>query len=490
MAVTQTRTPAAVRRLANWVGDAWETPDATGVLEVINPATGAILAEVPMSTGQAAGRAVRAAASAFPAWAATPLPARLEVLIRLRALLDRAAEELAALVTAENGKTLSEARGEVRRAIEVVDFSLGAPSLLMGRTFADVARGVDVEMHRVPLGVVVGITPFNFPAMVPMWMMPPAIVCGNTFVLKPSERVPLSAVRLAELWHEAGLPPGVLNLVHGDRVAVDALIGDGEVRAVSFVGSEPVARHVYATSAAAGKRVQALGGAKNFLVVMPDADLEAAVAAICASAFGNAGERCLATSVVVAVGDVADPLVQRLAERAAGIRLGDGSDADSQMGPVVSEAARRRIVAYIERGVAEGARLVRDGRGEGPTTGWFVGPTLFDDVRPEMAIARDEIFGPVLSIMRAPDLAGAIALANASAFGNAASIFTASGGAARQFRQGIRAGMVGVNIGVPAPVAYLPFAGWKRSFFGDLHATGEDALAFYTERQVVTSRWP
>jgi malonate-semialdehyde dehydrogenase (acetylating)/methylmalonate-semialdehyde dehydrogenase len=477
-------------RLRNYVAGAWREPAGRGELWVRNPADGAVLGRVPLTDEGGVDEAVRAAAAAFPAWAQVPPPERLQTLVRFKAVLEEHFEELATLVTLENGKTLDEARGEVRRGIEVVDFALGLPTLLMGRTLANVARGVDVEMYRVPLGVVAGVAPFNFPAMVPMWMFPIAIACGNTFVMKPSERVPLSVTRLAELFAQAGLPDGVFNVVHGDGETVRALITHPDVRAVSFVGSEPVAREVYRTASAAGKRVQALAGAKNHLVVMPDADLPFTVEAIVSSAYGNAGERCLAASVVVAVGEVADPLVAALRERIDRLRVGDGRRPETEMGPVITAEARDRIASEIERGLAEGARLVRDGRGEGPEGGFFLGPTLFDAVPPGARLLRTEIFGPVLAVVRVASLDEAIDLANRSPFGNAAAIFTRSGLSARTFRERIEAGMVGINIGVPAPVAYLPFAGWKHSFYGDLHATGEDAVQFYTERRVVTSRWP
>jgi malonate-semialdehyde dehydrogenase (acetylating)/methylmalonate-semialdehyde dehydrogenase len=482
-------TETAVTTLQNFIGGQWRDADTARFEEVPNPATGALLARAPLSSAADVDAAVRAAAAAFPGWAATPVVDRTRVLFRYRALLEDRFEELAQLVTRENGKTIADARGEVRRGIEVVEFACGAPTLLMGEALPDVARGIDCESLRFPLGVVAGITPFNFPMMVPHWMFPIAIACGNTFVLKPSERTPLSAVRFMELLVEAGLPAGVLNIIHGAHEAVNALLAHPGVSAVSFVGSQPVAEHVYRTAAAHGKRVQALAGAKNHLIVMPDADLDRAVDAIMSSAFGAAGERCLAGSVVVAVGEIADELVGQLARAAAGLTVGDGADPAVQMGPVIRESARERIAGYIERGMAEGARLACDGRNGVPESGYFLRPTIFDDVRPEMAIARDEIFGPVLSVVRAPDLDAALAVVNASRFGNAASIFTRSGAAARTFRQQVQAGMLGVNIGVAAPMAFFPFAGWKQSFYGDLHATGKDAVAFYTEQKVVTSRW-
>jgi malonate-semialdehyde dehydrogenase (acetylating)/methylmalonate-semialdehyde dehydrogenase len=456
---------------------------------VLNPATGELLARVPLSSEADVDAAVQAAAGAFPMWAATPVVTRTRVLFRYKMILEERLEDLAQIVTRENGKTINDARGEVRRGIEVVEFACGAPTLLMGDTLPDVSHGIDCETFRVPLGVVAGITPFNFPMMVPHWMFPIAIVCGNTFVLKPSERTPLTAVRVAELLTEAGLPAGVLNVVHGAHEAVDGLLTHSGVAAVSFVGSQPVAEHVYRTAAAHGQRVQALAGAKNHLVVMPDADLDQSVDAIISSAFGAAGQRCLAGSVVVAVGSVGDELVDRLTQAAAALRVGDGGDSATEMGPVVRSTARERITNYIERGVVEGAHLICDGRTDGPDAGFFLRPTIFDDVRPEMSIAQDEIFGPVLGIVRAPDFDTALDVVNASRFGNAASIFTRSGAVARAFRQRVGAGMLGINIGVAAPMAFFPFAGHKQSFYGDLHATGKDAVAFYTEQKVVTSRW-
>lgn len=471
----------------------WRESASRRTEPVYNPATGEVIAQVPFSPPEEVAEAVAAAARAFPAWRSTPAVERARLMFRYKELLERHFEELARLITRENGKTLEEARGELRRGIEVVEFAAGAPTLLLGETSEDVARDIDSELYRVPLGVVAGICPFNFPAMIPLWMFPLALVCGNTFVLKPSERTPLSAVRLAQLFEEAGAPEGVLNLVHGGKETVDALLAHPDIKAVSFVGSQPVAKYVYAEAARYGKRVQALGGAKNHLIVMPDADLERTVPAILSSAFGSAGQRCLAGSVLVAVGEIADPLLQRLREAAAQLVVGDGLDPEVQMGPVIREEARRRILGYLERGQQEGAELVLDGRRhprmKGPEGGFFLGPCIFDRVSPDMAIAREEIFGPVLSVVRVPDLDAALAVANRSRYGNAASIFTRSGRAAREFRYRIEAGMLGVNIGVAAPMAWFPFAGWKESFYGDLHATGKDAIRFYTEVKVLIQRW-
>src|SRR5574341_405177 len=460
--------------------------------EILEPATGKVLARIPRSSPADVAVAVEAAAAASPSWRDTPVPDRVQILFRYKVALEREREELARLVARENGKLLDDARGEVRRGIEVVDLACGMPTLLMGETVEGIARGIDSWSVRVPLGVVAGICPFNFPAMIPLWMFPIAIAAGNAFVLKPSERTPLTAMRLAELFTEAGLPPGVLRLVHGARETSDALVDHPLVRAVSFVGSEAVAQHVYARAAAAGKRVQALAGAKNHLVVMPDADLEAASAAILGSAFGAAGQRCLAGSVAIPVEGAAEPLVAALSGRAAAMAPGDPLITDSAMGPVIREEARARIVDWIGKGLAEGARLVVDGRkpaGAPPPGGFFLGPSIFDFVRPEMTIAREEIFGPVLSVVRAGSLDEAIEIANRSRYGNTASIFTRSGAAARAFRTRVEAGMVGINVGVAAPMAFFPFAGWKGSFYGDLHATGKDAVRFYTETRVVIERW-
>ncbi len=480
-----------VETLKNFIGGAWVVSKAERVEDVPNPATGDLLARIGYAEADDVDRAIGAAQRAYPAWRETPVVERARVMFRYKQLLEDHFEELSRLVTDENGKTLEEARGEVRRGIEVVEFACGMPTLIMGRVLEEVARGIDSELIRVPLGVVAGICPFNFPVMIPLWMFPIAITCGNTFILKPSERTPISAGRLAELLHHADLPAGVLNIVHGAQATVDALLAHPALRAVSFVGSAPVAKYVYETAAANGKRVQALAGAKNHLVVMPDADLDRAVPAILSSAFGNAGERCLAGSAVVAVGEVADQLVSRLAQAASRLRLGPGWDPDTQMGPVIRANHRERILSSIERGIQEGAQLACDGRQHTPDQerGYFLGATIFDHVRPEMTIAKEEIFGPVLSVVRVRDLDEALQVVNRSRYGNMACIFTSSGRAAREFRVRVEAGMVGINVGVAAPMAFFPFSGWKGSFYGDLHATGRDGVEFYTEKRVVTSRW-
>ncbi len=480
---------ADARILENYVNGSWRRSDTVELLDVPDPSTGILLARVPLSTAADVDAAVQAARRAFPGWRETPVPERARKILKFRTLVEEQSEELAKTIVQENGKTLDEALGSVRRGLEAVEFAASAPTTLQGYVLEDVARGIDTELVRQPVGVVAGITPFNFPVMIPLWMAPLAIVCGNTFILKPSERVPLSAVGLARLFAEAGLPPGVFNVVHGGRAAVDALLEHPDVPAISFVGSAPVARHVYTTGTAHGKRVQALAGAKNHMIVMPDADLEKSVPAILSSAFGQAGERCLAGSVVVAVEPVGDALVGALAQQVKRLPVGAGMAPGTAVGPVIRPDHRLRVLEWIRRGEEEGAQLVA--RGEAPASGegYYVPPVLFDRVRPEMAIAQEEIFGPVLSVIRARTLAEAIEVANRSRFGNAASIFTRDGKAAREFRYRIEAGMLGVNIGVPAPVAFFPFVGWKGSFFGDLHATGRDAVEFYTRKKVVTTRW-
>ncbi|HTS33649.1 MAG TPA: CoA-acylating methylmalonate-semialdehyde dehydrogenase [Thermoplasmata archaeon] len=480
---------SGVAELENFVGGRWVPAAGADRLEVPDPSDGRLLARVPRSGAAEVEAAVRAARAAFPAWREVPVAERAHRILTLRTLLVQHAEELAASVSRENGKTLEEARGSVRRGIEATEFAAAAPTTLQGAFLEDVSRGVDTTLVRQPLGVVVGITPFNFPVMIPLWMGPLALVCGNSFILKPSERVPLSATRLAQLVETAGFPPGTFNLVHGDAAAVDALLSHPGVDAVSFVGSAPTARHVYTTAAAHGKRVQALAGAKNHLLVMPDADLDHAVPAIVSSAFGQAGERCLAGSVVVAVEPGADPLVRRLAEAVRALPVGAGGDPGTEVGPVIRSEHRDRVLGWIRDGETGGAVVAARGSTPTGSGGFYVPPVLFDRVRPEMAIAQEEIFGPVLSVIRVGSLAEGIAVANRSRFGNAAAIFTRDGGAARTFVHSVEAGMVGVNIGVPAPAAYFPFVGWKGSFYGDLHASGRDAVEFYTRKKVVTSRW-
>jgi malonate-semialdehyde dehydrogenase (acetylating)/methylmalonate-semialdehyde dehydrogenase len=486
-------TDSKVGTVSFYIDGAWEKPPGRTTGTVTNPATGAILAEVPYANPSDVDSAVRTAHAAFLKWREVPVVDRVQVLYRYRALLDKCANDLAAILTSENGKATDDARMEVRRMIQMVEVACGMPSLMMGDSLNDVAAGIDCKTIRQPIGVCAGITPFNFPAMVPMWMYPFAIACGNAFVLKPSEKVPLTPTRAIELLHDAGLPPGVLNLIHGDKVSVDALLHHPLVKAVSFVGSTPVAKYIYTTAAAEGKRVQALGGAKNHLIVMPDADMPKAVEAIIGSAFGGAGERCLAGSVLVPVGDAAGPLLELLVARTKALTVGDGSVPGIEMGPLVTGDHCQKVAGYVDKGVAEGATPLVDGRERrgvpsGPG-GYFLGPTIFDHVTPEMTIAREEIFGPVLSVMRVNTLDDAIALVNASPFGNATAIFTTSGKSARDYSSRCEVGMVGINVGVAAPMAFFPFAGWKNSFFGDLHAHGKDAVSFYTEQKVIMSRW-
>ncbi len=475
--------------LENFVGGTWVRAGGDGSLEVPDPSTGRVIARVPRSGASDVDAAVAAARAAFPAWRDVPVAERARRILALRGLLEARFDDLVRSVVRENGKTVDEARGSVRRGLEAAEFAASAPTTMQGSFLEEVSPGVDTTLLRQPLGVVAGITPFNFPVMIPLWMAPLALVCGNTFVLKPSERVPLSAALLARLFAEAGFPPGSFNLVHGDAAAVNALLAHPGVDAVSFVGSAPTARHVYTTAAAHGKRVQALAGAKNHMVVMPDADLEKSVPAILSSAFGQSGERCLAGSVVLAVDPIGDALVGRLAEAVRRLPVGPAADSATAVGPVIRADHRARVLRWIEEGEAGGATIAARGQVPGAADGFFVAPVLFDRVRPEMSIAQEEIFGPVLAVVRVPSLAEALAVANRSRYGNAAVIFTRDGKAAREFAHRIEAGMIGVNIGVPAPAAYFPFVGWKGSFYGDLHATGRDAIDFYTRKKVVTTRW-
>jgi malonate-semialdehyde dehydrogenase (acetylating)/methylmalonate-semialdehyde dehydrogenase len=480
----------SVETVSFYINGQWESAGNRKLAPVTNPATGAEIAQVAYATVEDVDRTVRAAHAAYLKWRDVPVVDRMQPLYRYKMLLEKNHHELASTLTTENGKTIDDARAEVRRAIQMVEVACGMPSLMMGDSLNDVSAGIDSHTIRQPLGVCAGITPFNFPAMVPMWMWPFAIAAGNAFILKPSEKVPMTPTLAAKLLHEAGLPAGVFNLIHGDKVAVDALLRHPLVRAVSFVGSTPVAKYIYKTAAEEGKRVQALGGAKNHLVVMPDAHLPKTVENIISSAFGAAGERCLAGSVLVPVGDAAEPLLKLLIEKVNEMRVGDGGEEGVGMGPLVTKEHRDRVAGYIEKGVAEGAKPLLDGRTSKPKgDGFFLGPTIFDGVQPEMTIAKDEIFGPVLSVMRVKTLEEAIELVNRSPFGNATSIFTGSGKAAREYSARVEAGMVGINVGVAAPMAFFPFAGWKNSFFGDLHAHGKDAVMFYTEQKVLMTRW-
>jgi malonate-semialdehyde dehydrogenase (acetylating) / methylmalonate-semialdehyde dehydrogenase len=475
--------------IANLIGSQWRRPDVEASLPIYNPATGEVIGQVPMSGAKEVDAAVQAAAAAYRTWSRTALMERVRLMFRYKALLEEHFEDLAAIITRHHGKTLEESRGEVRRGIEVVDFACGAPTLLQGRTLRDVSGGVDQDLYRYPVGVCAGIPPFNFPVMIPLWMFPLAVVAGNTFVLKPSERTPLGAARLAEIFLEAGFPEGVLNVVHGGSEAVNALLVHPLVSAISFVGSAPVARHVYTTAAAHGKRVQALGGAKNHIVVMPDADPEIAMPAILNSAFGNAGERCLAGSVAVAVGDAAEGLIGPLARAAVKMVVGPGDQEGVQVGPLIRAEHRDRVAGWVEKGVAEGAELLVDGRGQMSRPGFFLGPTILDNVTSDMAVGREEIFGPVLSVARAATLDEAIAQANRMALGNMATIFTQSGKSGREFRERVEAGMTGINVPIAQPFAFFPFSGWKGSFYGDLHVHGTDGIEFYTRKKVVVTRW-
>jgi malonate-semialdehyde dehydrogenase (acetylating)/methylmalonate-semialdehyde dehydrogenase len=459
---------------------------------VDNPATGQVIAQVPLSTAAEVGQAVDAAKEAFPEWRETPPMVRARYMLTLKELMEERFEDLARACTREHGKILDEARGEIRRAIENVEVAAGVPSLMMGYNAEDISTGIDEECVLQPVGVYCCVAPFNFPAMVPFWFLPYAVSCGNTYIVKPSELCPMSQNLLFELLDEADMPPGVVNLVNGDRDAVDALLAHPDVAGVSFVGSTPVARHIYATSAANGKRAQCQAGAKNCLVVMPDADLERTIPNLLTSAFGNTGQRCLSGSLVLAVGDAYEPLKAQLVAAASRLKVGDGLDETVQVGPVVSSRARERILGYIGKGLDEGAELILDGRDVQVAQslgGYFLGPTIFDKVRPDMAIAQDEIFGPVLGIIPVADFDEALAVIEDVPYGNAASLFTASGKWAREFKYRVRCGNVGINIGVAAPIATFPFAGMKDSFFGDLHGQGRDAIQFFTDRKVVISRW-
>jgi malonate-semialdehyde dehydrogenase (acetylating)/methylmalonate-semialdehyde dehydrogenase len=482
-----------LRTIEHWIGGAADAGRGDRCGEVWNPATGELAAQVSFADAATVDAALTAAREAFPAWRDTPAIKRARIMFRFKELIERHREELAALITAEHGKVLSDADGSLQRGLEVVEFACGIPHLLKGSFSNDLGPGIDCHSLSEPLGVCVGITPFNFPAMVPMWMFPLAIVCGNSFVLKPSEKVPSCAVRLAGLLHEAGLPPGVFNVLHGDREAVAALLTDRRVAAVSFVGSTPVAEHVYRTASATGMRVQALGGAKNHMVVLPDADIEQAANALIGAAYGSAGERCMAISVAVTVGAAGDRLREALKPRIEALRLGPGHGADSDMGPLVTREHLARVTGYIETGVDEGAELVIDGRGQrvaGHEQGFFLGPTLFDRATPAMRIYREEIFGPVLTTVRVDSLDAALELVNSHEFGNGAAVFTRSGRAAREFTARVEAGMVGVNVPIPVPMAYYSFGGRKRSLFGDSNVHGTEGVRFYTRVKTVTSRWP
>jgi len=479
------------RRISHWVDGAPAEGTSGRVGPVFNPATGEQSGEVDLASAAEVDRAVASARAAAAQWRESSLSRRAAILFKFRELLHDRAGELAEIITSEHGKVLSDAMGEVARGLENAEFATGIPNLLKGDHSEQASGGVDVYSIRQPIGVVAGITPFNFPAMVPLWMCTTAIACGNAFILKPSEKDPSASLLMARLWQEAGLPDGVFTVVHGDREAVDAILAHPDIAAVSFVGSTPVARHVYETGTRHGKRVQALGGAKNHMVVLPDADVDMAADAAVSAAYGSAGERCMAISVVVTVGDVADPLVDAIATRLPKLRIGAGTDPDSEMGPLITREHRDRVASYVDAGERAGATVVADGRAaELPADGFFLGVSLLDHVKPEMTVYTDEIFGPVLCVVRTDTYKEALDLVNRNEYGNGTAIFTRDGGAARQFQFDVQAGMVGVNVPIPVPVAYYSFGGWKSSLFGDTHMYGPDGVHFYTRTKVVTSRWP
>ena len=481
-----------VRSVPNWINGERRKSNSGRIGKVFDSATGRQCADVVMSNEADVAAAVAAAEEAFPAWSRTPVLKRARVMFRLKELIERDRAELAALITEEHGKVLHDADGSIQRGLEVVEFACGMPHLVKGEFSDQVGTGVDAFSMRQPLGVCAGITPFNFPAMVPLWMFPIAIACGNTFVLKPSEKDPGCSIRWAELLAEAGLPPGVFNVVQGDHVAVNALLEDARVAAVSFVGSTPVAEHVYRTASAHGKRVQALGGAKNHLLVMPDADMEQAADALVGAGYGSAGERCMAISAVVTVGDAAEPLLEKLLPKIEALKIGPGSDNDNDMGPLITAEHRDRVRSYIDLGEKEGAKLLVDGRAHEITKlpGYFLGPTLFDHATAEMRVYREEIFGPVLTMTRAKTFEEAVRLINDHEYGNGTAIFTRDGDAAREFASSIQVGMVGINVPIPVPLAFHSFGGWKRSLFGDTAVYGMEGVHFYTRLKTVTSRWP
>ncbi|HEY7447513.1 MAG TPA: CoA-acylating methylmalonate-semialdehyde dehydrogenase, partial [Vicinamibacterales bacterium] len=479
--------------LMNYIGGQWQASTATETYPIRNPATAEVLVAAPISPAQDVAKAVDAAREALTEWRRTPPGDRIQPLFKLKALLDTHFTELARVITQECGKTLAESEGELKRGLENVEVSTGIPSLMMGSNLEDIASGIDELMIRQPVGVVAAITPFNFPGMIPLWFLPYAVACGNTLVLKPSEKTPMTMGRMFELIEMAGFPRGVVNLVHGGKTAVDALLDHPDVRAISFVGSTPVARYVYSRAAANGKRAQCQGGAKNPIVILPDADMDMTTRIAADSAFGCAGQRCLASSVVITVAEASDVFTRQITDAATSRKVGYGLDSGVEMGPVISAESRQRIEGLIAQGVAAGARPIVDGRAakiSGYEKGHFIRPTVLADVDPASEIARTEIFGPVLSVMRARSVDEAINIVNRSAFGNMACLFTTSGAAARQFRYEARVGNIGINVGVAAPMAYFPFSGWKDSFYGDLHAQGRDAIDFYTEKKIVVERWP
>jgi malonate-semialdehyde dehydrogenase (acetylating)/methylmalonate-semialdehyde dehydrogenase len=480
-----------LKLIGHWIGGEPVRGESGRKGPVYNPATGEQTGEVDFASIEEIDRAVASAKAAAPGWRATSLSKRADLFFRIYQLFDEHRDDLARLLTAEHGKVFSDAQGEVQRGLEVIEYVCGIPQLLKGDFSEQASTGIDVYSIRQPLGVVAGITPFNFPAMVPMWMWAPAISCGNAFVLKPSEKDPSASLLTAELLKEAGLPDGVFNVIQGDKVAVDRLIEHPDVAAISFVGSTPIARYVYENGTRNGKRVQALGGAKNHMIVLPDADIDMAADAAVSAGYGSAGERCMAVSVVVAVGDVADPLVEAIKERLPKVKVGDGFDPTSEMGPLVTREHRDKVASYLESGPAQGATLVADGRETVPEgDGFFLGVSLLDDVTPEMDAYKDEIFGPVLSVVRAPSYAEAVKLVNENPYGNGVALFTRDGGVARQFQFEVNVGMVGINVPIPVPVSYYSFGGWKSSLFGDRHIYGPEGIDFYTRTKAVTSRWP
>ena len=481
------------QQINHWIDGKIKISDSGRYGDVFDPSTGIVQAKVALASANEVDEAVKNSNEAFKTWSKTPPLKRARVMFKFRELLETNMKKLAKIVTSEHGKILSDAEGSITRGMEVVEFAAGIPHLLKGEYTEQVGNGIDSWSTRQPLGVCVGITPFNFPAMVPMWMFPVAIACGNTFVLKPSERDPSLAIKMAELLKEAGLPDGVFNVLNGDKEAVDALIHHDDVVAVSFVGSTPVAEYIYKTGTANNKRVQALGGAKNHMVVMPDADMDQATDALMGAAYGSAGERCMAVSVAVAVGDAGDKLIEKLAPRVRALKIGPGTDPDSEMGPLITDTHKDKVENFISKGIEEGAKLIVDGRGlnlQGYENGFYTGGTLFDNVTSEMSIYREEIFGPVLSVVRTNNYAEAAKLVNEHEFGNGAAIFTQDGDVAREFSNQVKIGMVGVNVPIPVPLAFHSFGGWKRSMFGDHHMHGAEGVRFYTRYKVVTSRWP
>src|ERR687888_1158071 len=479
-----------VRRITHWIGGRAVEGESGRSGPVYNPATGQQTGAVDFASAEEVDRAVQTAKEAFPVWRALSLSRRTELFFRMRDLMHERRDEIAKILTSEHGKVFTDAQGEVARGLEVIEYCCGIPQLLKGNFSEQASTGIDVYSIRQPLGVVGGITPFNFPAMVPMWMWGPAIACGNTFVLKPSEKDPSASNFVAELLQEAGLPDGVFNVVHGDKVAVDSLLTHPEIAAISFVGSTPIARYVYETATSHGKRCQALGGAKNHMIVLPDADIDMAADAAVSAGYGSAGERCMAVSLLVAVGHAADDLVGAIQERLPKVKVGDGMDPSSEMGPLVTREHRDRVASYVEHAPAEGAKVLVDGREGAPGEGFFLKPSLLDDVKPGMRAYEDEIFGPVLGVTRVGTYDEAVRLVNENPYGNGTAIFTRDGGVARQFQFDVQAGMVGINVPIPVPVAYYSFGGWKNSLFGDTHIYGPEGINFYTRGKVVTSRWP